>query len=204
MKMTVHAALAELKKLDQRINRAIRNGKFVGTIKGSKASEKVQNTTETRDEFKVSAKADFDSATDLINRRNEIKKAITLSNATTKTQVGSREMTVAEAIEMKASIEYKKDLKRALDIQYSSAISTIERANEKVETNMDKILESMGKDANKEFIDNYRATYNYSIVDPIAIKQKIEELAKEIEDFESNVDIALSVSNATTFIEIED
>jgi hypothetical protein len=204
MKMTVHAALAELKKLDQRINRAIRTGRFVGTIKGEKSTEKVQNTTETREEFKVSAKADFDSATDLINRRNEIKKAITLSNATTKAQVGTLEMTVAEAIEMKSSIEYKKDFKRALEIQYSSAISNIERANEKVEANMDKILESMGKDANKEFIDNYRATYSFSIIDPISIKEKIESLAKEIEDFESNVDIALSVSNATTFIEIED
>ena len=204
MEMTIHAALAELKKLDQRINRAIRNGRFVGTIKGQKSNEKVQNTVETREEFKVTAKAAFDSATDLIKRRNEIKKAITLSNATTKTKVGEKEMTVAEAIEMKTSIEYKKDLKRALDIQYSSAIATIERANEKVESNMDRILESMGKDANKEFIDNYRATYSYSVVDPISIKEKIEELSKEIEDFESNVDIALSVSNATTFITIED
>ena len=125
MEMTIHAALAELKKLDQRINRAIRNGRFVGTIKGQKWNEKVQNTVETREEFKVTAKAAFDSATDLIKRRNEIKRAITLSNATTKTKVGEKEMTVAEAIEMKTSIEYKKHLKRALDVQYSSAISTI-------------------------------------------------------------------------------
>lgn len=204
MEMTIHAALAELKKLDQRINRTIRDGIFIGTIKGEKSNEKVQNTVETKEEFKVTAKATFDSVTDLIKRRNEIKKAITLSNAITKTKVGEKEMTVAEAIEMKNSIEYKKDLKRALDVQYSSAINMIQAANEKVEANMDKILESMGKDANKEFIDNYRATYSYYVVDPISIKERIEELSKEIEDFESNVDIALSISNATTIITIED
>lgn len=205
MKMTVHAALAELKKLDQRIHRATINGRYVGYIKGLKATEKVYGTSQTREEFKVSAKADLESVTALINRRNAIKKAVTLSNATTTTEVGKITMTVAEAIEMKASIEYKKTLKRKLEMQYADALKAIEAAEIKVEANLNKILESMDKDANtKDFAEDYRKSNGFNIVDPIDIKKVIDELATEIEDFEAHVDIALSVSNATTFIEIED
>lgn len=206
-KLTIHAGLAELKKLDQRINRAIRRGKFVGYIKGIESTEKVYGTAQTIEEFKVSAKADINSVEDLIKRRDAIKKAITISNALTKTEIGKVTMTVAEAIEMKTSIQYKKDLKRCLEYQYTEALQAIERANQSVETALNEILKNMDKDNNKrvkEFTEDYRKTSGYTIVDPMDIKKRIDTLAEEIEDFESHVDIALSVSNATTFIEIED
>ena len=40
------------------------------------------------------------------------------------------------------------------------------------------------------------------IIDPIDIDKQISELETKIDSFEQNIDVALSVSNATTFIEI--
>ena len=41
------------------------------------------------------------------------------------------------------------------------------------------------------------------MVDPLDIANKIDDLENEIDGFESSVDIALTVSNSTTFIEVE-
>lgn len=41
------------------------------------------------------------------------------------------------------------------------------------------------------------------LVDPLKLKNEIEVLSKEIDNFVSNIDAALSVSNAITTIDIE-
>jgi len=45
--------------------------------------------------------------------------------------------------------------------------------------------------------------YKPAIVDPIEIANKMDVLIESIEKFESEVDAALSVSNAKTMIEVE-
>ena len=40
------------------------------------------------------------------------------------------------------------------------------------------------------------------MVDPLNVRKIIEELEKQIADFEANVDAAIQVANATTTIEI--
>ena len=96
-KMTVHKALAELKVIDSRISKAINEGAYVVANKHS--NEKIHG--KTINDFKEYMKSCHNKVTDLINRRNAIKRAVVLSNATTKIKVGNDEYTVAEAIEMK-------------------------------------------------------------------------------------------------------
>jgi hypothetical protein len=104
-KMTLHKALAELKLLDSRITSTIRTGTYCVANKAS--NQKIKGVK--LDEFKESMKADYASATDLINRRIAIKKAVVLSNATTKVKINDVEYTVAEAIELKNhGMEYQK------------------------------------------------------------------------------------------------
>ena len=93
--MTVHKALAELKIIDSRIENAISGGTYVVANKHS--NTKIHGVT--IDEFKTQMKSDFQKVTDLIARRNAIKRAVVASNATTKVKVGNVEYTVAEAIE---------------------------------------------------------------------------------------------------------
>lgn len=203
--ITIHAALGELKKIGQRIDKSIYSSNFIGTKKVS--ADKVNNTTMTTDDFVVDTLSSYQSITDLIALRNKIKSAIVLSNATTKLTVGEKEMTVAEAIEYKTSIEFKKDLLHKMTKQYKEAVSYVTLQNERVEDNLDAQVSNLaGKDSNKAnlagYMEEYRKQNCWTVVDPLDLKAKIDALEEEITDFETNVDVALSISNATTFITI--
>lgn len=201
--MTITEALVELKTLDSRINKAV-NNEFVAV---GKTADK---DTDTRKAFEERAKASFASAIDLINERAKIKSAVVKSNAETKVKVGDSEMTVAEAIERKSSIEYEKELLTSLKTQYARAAMVNEDKNGSVTRKLDSLMESlMGSDKKVDPAEQtataeaYMARNGYMVVDPINIKNVIATLDERIEKFEANVDVALSVSNARTVITIE-
>ncbi|MDR3596247.1 hypothetical protein [Clostridium sp.] len=106
IKMSIHRGLSELKMLDKRIERSIKESKFVGSKK--KSAENVNNTTTSKDKFNESIRREYQSIQALIKRRTEIKRLIVLSNAKTIVTIGDKEYTVAEAIENKKIIENKK------------------------------------------------------------------------------------------------
>lgn len=110
-KMNVHKALAELKILDDRIIKAINSVEAC-------ISNKHSNTKVKGVDIKVYTgvmKSSYDKATDLIKRREAIKRAVVLSNAVTKVTVADKEYTVAEAIEMKNhGMDFKKLLKEKI------------------------------------------------------------------------------------------
>jgi hypothetical protein len=207
--MTIHKALAELKIIGDRIDKAISQGTYCRANKHS--NEKINGVS--LGEFKDQIQGSWDKVSDLIKRRNAIKRATVLSNAVTKVKVGEQEMTVAEAIEMKNSgIIYKKTLMDTMNHQYVKAIQVIDKENgetlaQKAEnyviglygskegkTNIDEIEKTR-----KEFVTNN----TFELVDPIKIKEKIDELENEISSFESEIDACLSVSNATNEITVE-
>lgn len=204
MKMTVHQGLAELKLLDNRIRRGI-NQNFIG-IKQNKA-DKVNSTNLSKEDFETEVKANFDSVTALIARRQAIKNAITMSNAVTKVTIAEKEMTVATAIELKQTIDYKKQLIIEMQRQYNSKMTSLKNKNEDNEYKIQNEMSAIAKADNKEFIDQYRKSieekFLWVLIDPLVLKTKIEELTKEVEEFENNVDFILSTSNATTTIEID-
>jgi hypothetical protein len=207
--MTVHKALAELKVIGDRITSATNNGIYVRANKHS--NEKINGVSV--EEFKKQIQGSWDKVSDLIKRRNAIKKAVVLSNATTKVKVGNEEYTVAEAIEMKnTGTQYKRDLVTVMNKQYAEAIRTTEKENgetlqQKAENYVIGLYGSKeGKTAvdeientKKQFITNN----TFELVDPIKVKDKIDSLEKEYTEFESEIDAALSVSNAITEISIE-
>ena len=212
-KMTVHAALAELKTMDGRIEKAIRESCFVTAVK--KSAEKIKGVTVT--EFKNKMKSNYQKVDDLIKRRNAIKRAIVLSNATTMVTISDKQFTVAEAIEMKNhGIEFKRSLLNAISMQYDMAQADITRnSGEALEKRAEKyitdIINAQPKDSkmsvDTEAMKNLRATYldnnSFELIDPLGVTDVIERLDNEINDFLVKVDSALSVSNALTIIEIE-
>ncbi|MFB8733012.1 hypothetical protein ACEQPO_01165 [Bacillus sp. SL00103] len=78
---------------------------------------------------KKKAKADDQSIQALIKRRNAIKSAIVVSNATTTIDVAGVNMTVAEAIERKTSIEYDIRYLRKLKKVYTELVDKAEQTN---------------------------------------------------------------------------
>lgn len=209
-KMSVHAGLGELKKIKQKLNSNISYGTYIGIKKLS--ADKILNTGYTVNDFNAIVKAEMQSIEAELKNYINIKNAIVISNATTKVTIGSVKMTVAEAIEMKKIIEYKEELLNVLKSKRRTAFSTVAEKNEKVESNLDNQLASLGvKDKNSKvsedlapFMNQYREQNAYTVIDPLKIDDLIAKLEMEILEFKTNVDVALSESNALTTIEIPD
>ena len=207
-KMTVHKALAELKTLDDRINTAIGESVFV---RGNRHNN-TKIFGKTIEEFKADSTASLMSATALINRRNAMKRAVVLSNAVTKVEIGGVEYTVAEAIEMNNhGMENLVDLRNCLREQYSTVKRMVESENgdKLVKACENYIQATFGT---KEKINNpdiemaqkvYMANNTYDIVTGLDIEKVIKELTDRIDAFKAEVDSALSVSNALTVIEFD-
>lgn len=207
-KMTIHKALCELKILDSRINNAISSARFCLANKHS--NEKVNGVTV--EEYQETMKASYNKASDLIRRREAIKRAVVLSNAKTIVKIGGKEYTVAEAIEMNNhGIDLKLQLKNAMKKQYDSAMTAIISKNSVVDDKATEYVVGLfgqkeGKTANEEY-EKARKSYieanTMELIDPVNILEKIEALEVEIADFTTEVDSALSVSNALTEITVE-
>jgi hypothetical protein len=206
-KISITEALNELKLYDAKINKAISSGKFVGAAKKSTNLIGVQ----TKETFNDNAKSGYQSVIDLISNRNKLKSAIVKSNARTEVNINGKVMTVAEAIERKNSIQFEINLLNTLKIQYTSASSTVLSENKKVDQQIDKLLETFtGKDTDKKITkedqsaitDPYREKNEFELVDPLGLYDKMLTLEADIDGFNSNVNTALVLSNATTFIEI--
>lgn len=208
-KMLVTKGLNELKLLDSRIHRKIHEGEFVGAAKVSAVNI---NGKTTKEAFKNNAKADYQSIMDLISRRNKIKSAIIMSNAKTVVEVAGKQMTVAEAIDKKSSIEYEKELLNQLTMQFNIAIDKVNYENEKVNDSIEQLLNTAYGKEGKEKItqashdaiaEPYRSANEYGLVDALEVEKLIKKMRDEIQDFESEVDTVLQVSNSVTMIEIE-
>lgn len=211
--MTVHKALAELKIIDDRINKAITSGTYVVANKHS--NQKIHGMT--IDEFKTRMQADFKKVSDLIARRNAIKRAVVASNAVTKVKVGDTEYTVAEAIEMKNhGMEFKEYFMRAISTQYVRAkneldLNSGDPLEKRAEQYVLSVIQAQPKDSkmavDSDAMKNLRAQYikdnQYDIIDPIGVKNVIDGLDTEVSEFLTEVDAALSVSNAITVLDIE-
>jgi hypothetical protein len=206
-KISITAALVELKTLDSRIMKTINDCNFVGAKK--KSSNMVGHFKE--DNFVANVKADYQSVIDLISNRATLKSAIVQSNAVTTVEIGGVNYTVAQAIEKKSSIEYDKTLLMAMKQQYKKATEQVLKENGKVDTQVENMLLTfLGKDTDKKLNESdlelittpIREKNEWELVDPIGIYSKIQELEKEIDEFLADVDIKLSISNAITFIEV--
>ena len=206
-KMTIHKALCELKILDSRINNAISSARFCLANKHS--NEKVNGVTV--EEYQETMKASYNKASDLIRRREAIKRAVVLSNAKTIVKIGGKEYTVAEAIEMNNhGIDLKLQLKNAMKKQYDSAMTAIISKNSVVDDKATEYVVGLfgqkeSKTANEEY-EKARKSYieanTMELIDPVNILEKIEALEVEIADFTPEVESALSVSNALTVISV--
>lgn len=207
-KMTIHKALSELKILDARITDAISGTTFCVANKHSNTKIKGISVGE----FVNGMRADYDKSTDLIKRRAAIKRAVVLSNARTEVQINGVPYTVAEAIEMKQhGVVLKKVMLDEMVRQYRKALVEIQKNNgdeldKRAEQYVIGLFGSRDgrtdtedfKRAKQDFIDNQM----YELIDPLKIKTQIDALEKEISDFMTEVDGALSTSNALTLIEI--
>lgn len=201
--VSITRALSELKLLDSRISKATSEIKFAVCV------TKNTNYNINKNEFTSQTVAKLQSLNDLISRRERLKAAIMKSNATTMVKIGTKEMTVVESIEMKKTIKYKESMIDVLKKQRLQVTKEFESHKAKVKQAIDSnITQICSRDVKpdpstiQDLTDMMWKNDPVEIYDPIGLDKTIELLTTEIEDFNSNVDFALSESNSLTQIEV--
>lgn len=210
MEITVQRALNELKTLDSRLYKRLQDFTIVGSKKNSET--RVSETREQVGEFSTNAKAKLDSVQDLLKRQRELKHAIMESNAKTKIVVAGVEYTVMTAIDRKRTINAEKTVLANMIDSLSKAERKVAMENKRVEEYLERqVLTMAGGDlSNKKadfvvaFEKSYRDDNEWQLVDPLELRKLIEKMEKEIEEFELEIDTALTVSNAITTITISE
>ena len=201
--ISVTRALAEVKSLNDRIEKATRGTSFIGVTVGGKVPngadlQATQNTL----------KANLQSVQDLIARRQKVKSAVVRSNALTVVTINGVDMTVAEAIERKGSIDKDRALLAVLKAQQAQVRTAIERNNVAMQGKIDAmILTAVGKDrkATEEELEAISKPYTVSNItaalDPSGLDAVIQKLEDDVNGFVFEVDFVLSEANAKTVIE---
>lgn len=204
--MTIHRALAELKLIDSRINKAIDSIQPTGSIQEGK----LVNRYYEREVFEQEAKSKYQSVIDLINRKNKIKSAVVQANGVTEVEIAGENMTIAEAINMKMVIDFKHALIKTLKQRHDSAKGQTTRNNEEVEAKalelakyaLQKDNVKIGDDDAVAITDPYINKNKFELVDPLKVESLVEKMQEEVDNFEAEVDAVLSEINAITIIEI--
>lgn len=208
-KMTIHRALAELKTIDDRIEKATLSIEPTGIMQQGKPV----NGFYQKDDFENKAKAAYQSVVALITRKQKLKSAIVAANAVTIVKIAGKELTIAEAINHKTIIAMSRSLIAALDKKHSTAKAKATTENEKIKSialeNAKIMLGKQGDskvspndDDVKNIMDPFVKRNEFLLVDPLNAEALIEELSKDVQSFVMEVDAALSEINATTLIEV--
>ena len=213
MKLTLTEALVKLKLYDKKIEKKYQTlsiGKIIDIQKG-KSNKLLYSDLEITN-FKNEAKSYIDSIKQLIKNRATLKSKIVEANAKTKLTIANKEYNIAEAIERKNSIEYDKELVRALSEILENAKSEVLNHNQIVENEVDEMIKAQLENENKSQKNISKETETlremllsnkeYKLINPLNLEKIIDELNTEIEEFESEVDVKLSIANSNTFIEI--
>lgn len=205
-KMTLHRALSELKLIDSKIEKAINTVEPSGVAQKGRLVNNVYNLKE----FEKNAKAKYNSTLDLIKRKNKIKSAVIMANSKTKVEISGKSMTIAEAINYKSTVDFKKKLLERLQTFHNSSKVNLNKANEQVNTNALELAKAALQKDNVKINDGdavaitepYIEKNEFHLIDPLGIEDLTEEMGNEISEFETNVDAVLSEINAITVIEI--
>lgn len=207
--MNIHKALCELKILEDRINNCINSAWFCVANKNSNTKIK----GESIEQFTAEMKSDFDRIADLIMRREAIKRAVVLSNAKTEITVNGVNYTVAEAIEMKNhGMDFDKALYHCMTSQYANSTKIIDAANDeelskKADAYVIGLYGTKENAVKTDDIEKVKEAFinsnSFSLIDPIGVKEISTRIKDRIDNFMSEVDSALSTSNALTVITIE-
>lgn len=209
-KMNVTRALGELKRLDDRIARATNDGIFVGVAIGSNESATVYGRAGSVAAATTKIQSDYDSLKSDMDKRVKIKSAIVKSNAQTLVDFRGTQLTVADAIELRGSVGYKRQLLVAMQCQLSRAIAVINTQNQEISAKVERqttgLLSGDKTKVDSSLIASVTDAVNKaskpSLIDPLNIERAISNLSDEVEAIDSELDYILSTSNAKTEIEI--
>lgn len=209
--ISVTRALVELKRFDDKIARAISEGTFIARTIGRDTNKKVVGTNDTIAAVEQKIQGSFDKVASLIKNRESIKSAIVLSNANTRVKILDRDVTVAEAIELKSTVAFRTKFLNTLRAQLTNERTQIDRAtillDQEIETSLNALYGAertkIDTDTVKSVSDVKKSQKEQVLLDSGKIEQKIQEVENDILNLTSELDFVLSESNAKTMISVD-
>lgn len=214
-RMLVCNALDERDFLRKKIISAINSTYFIACKRVK--DDKVRTTGFTDPKtFENEAKSAYQSITDMIDRYTRLDTAITLANASTEIKLSDDTvMTRAAAISMRkalvgdTSTDFTGKLISVLERQFASVSATANELNAKADRELEQYKDNMTSgDKAKELtpavtqtLESLVADNRADIIDPIGVEKEIKKLEDKYETLKKELDSAIKVSNATTFVE---
>lgn len=214
-RMLVCNALDERDFLRKKIISAINSTYFIACKRVK--DDKVRTTGFTDPKtFENEARSAYQSITDMIDRYTRLDTAITLANASTEIKLSDDTvMTRAAAISMRkalvgdTSTDFTGKLISVLERQFASVSATANELNAKADRELEQYKDNMTSgDKAKELtpavtqtLESLVADNRADIIDPIGVEKEIKKLEDKYETLKKELDSAIKVSNATTFVE---
>lgn len=214
-RMLVCNALDERDFLRKKIISAINSTYFIACKRVK--DDKVRTTGFTDPKtFENDAKSAYQSITDMIDRYTRLDTAITLANASTEIKLSDDTvMTRAAAISMRKALvgdtttDFTGKLINVLERQFASVSATANELNAKADRELEQYKDNMTSgDKAKELtpavtqtLESLVADNRADIIDPIGVEKEIKKLEDKYETLKKELDSAIKVSNATTFVE---
>lgn len=214
-RMLVCNALDEHDFLRKKIISAINSTYFIACKRVK--DDKVRTTGYTDPKtFENDAKSSYQSITDMIDRYTRLDTAITLANASTEIKLSDDTvMTRAAAISMRkalvgdTSTDFTGRLISVLERQFANVSATANELNAKADRELEQYKDNMTSgDKAKELtpavtqtLESLVADNRADIIDPIGVEKEIKKLEDKYETLKKELDSAIKVSNATTFVE---
>lgn len=212
-KLLVCDALDERDFLRKKISSSIHSANFVAGVR--KKDPKILGSM-TREEFSAKAISDYQSIKDMIARYNRLDSAITLANATTEIETRSgKKMTRAAAIALRkafngdTSNDFTGYLLQVLKTQNDTAVTAVASYSRKADVELENLKSTyVGKDTTKVLTEDNIKSLSMMVedlygemIDPIHVADEIQKLADEHDTLVKELDSAIKVSNATTYVE---
>lgn len=224
MKYTLHRALTLKKTTADRIVKEINGATFIAVRQGKKNTINGVPVEKVEQDILSS----YQKIEQLISNYWLLKKGILRANAgisedtpVKKVKIEGcnlgQEFTIAELIaasdelygNRKHSDAFLAKQLKAMKNAYLDAVNKIERQHERVENNIRDYLakaatsdKGLSAEEIKQRSDMFHADGDFSLVDPLNLKSKIDELSAQIENFRASADATLSEQNALTAIDV--
>lgn len=205
-KITVHRALALIKKTKEELEEVIGQRLFVDCVKGS-SNIPVNSSFKSQQELQSHLQSNTDKVVSSFNLIAVLKEAIMKSNLETYVDFLGQPTSIAKILVYKESLNLKQAYLSTLQQQVTRAQSLI-NSNEssKIIPQLDQITASTSSVADKELLQkNILSLYSIQMITGYPTKtpsQLISELKNEVMFLSSEINTVLSETNVTTFIEV--
>lgn len=201
--MTIHRALGEIKLYDKKIVDLL-DKDFV--LASKKRLAKIHGVDVEK--YKEEMKANLQSLRALMRNRQTLKSAIAKSNEATEVTIGGETMTVLDAIERKNFMNMRMSVVNTLKSQFNRADREVRMYEDNLQANLENYIKNTTKELNnKDLIESltesYKSLNEVVMIDPSNLRLVIEEMTKENDQFNTEVDYVLSESNSNTTIEVD-